>query len=87
MAMVIGTGCILCNACITECPNGGIRETPAGYVIDPLLCTECAGAFDRPQCEETCPIEGCIVHDPRTRETREELAARQARLTLARSAA
>jgi ferredoxin len=66
MAMLITGKCICCNACITECPNDGIRETPTIYVIDAGLCTECVGAFDRPQCEETCPIPGCIVHDPRT---------------------
>jgi ferredoxin len=87
MAMLIGKTCIRCNACITECPNGGIRETPTIYVIDAELCTECVGAFDRPQCEEICPIEGCIVPDPRTTESRAQMAARQARLSGIRGAA
>ncbi|HNJ74563.1 MAG TPA: hypothetical protein PL081_05855, partial [Pseudomonadales bacterium] len=33
------------------------------YEIDPALCTECVGHFDRPQCIEICPVD-CILTDP-----------------------
>jgi len=44
----------------------------AYYVIDALLCTECVGAEDEPQCMLVCPAD-CIVEDPDFRESKEEL--------------
>jgi len=37
-----------------------------------MLCTECVGHFDTPQCVEVCPVE-CIPKDPGHEETEEQL--------------
>ncbi|HSC29912.1 MAG TPA: YfhL family 4Fe-4S dicluster ferredoxin [Vicinamibacterales bacterium] len=64
MAMMINDECISCSACEPECPNTAISPGDTIFVIDPGLCTECAGAFDSPQCVTVCPVEGCVVKDP-----------------------
>lgn len=63
MALIITDECINCDVCEPECPNGAISQGEETYVIDPALCTECVGHFDRPQCGEVCPVE-CIHKDP-----------------------
>jgi len=40
-----------------------------------MLCTECVGHFDMPQCVEVCPVE-CIPKDPGQVETEEQLWAK-----------
>ncbi len=72
MALLITDECINCDVCEPECPNGAISQGPEVYVIDPNLCTECVGHFDRPQCKEVCPVD-CIVTNPDRVETREQL--------------
>jgi ferredoxin len=64
MAMKILENCIDCGACIEECPNQAISTGDTIHVIDPERCSECAGAFDTPQCQDRCPIDECIVPDP-----------------------
>jgi ferredoxin len=54
--------CIQCDACRKECPNGGIYEIEAVYIIDPRLCRECSGFEGRTFCEEACPV-GAIESD------------------------
>lgn len=61
MAMVILEECISCGACEPECPNTAIAAGDSIYVIDPVLCQECEGTHDAPQCVTVCPVEGCIV--------------------------
>jgi ferredoxin len=80
MAMKILEECINCGACEPECPNEAISQGESIYVIAAEKCTECVGAYDAPQCVAVCPLDGCIVPDPDHQETREELAARYARL-------
>jgi ferredoxin len=63
MALIITDECINCDVCEPECPNGAISQGEEIYIIDPALCTECVGHFDRPQCVEVCPVE-CIHKDP-----------------------
>jgi ferredoxin len=48
---------------------------PEIYVIDPRKCTECVGHFDKPQCQEVCPVD-CIPLDPEHVESREQLLAK-----------
>jgi ferredoxin len=72
MALRITDQCINCDVCEPECPNGAISMGPEIYVIDPRKCTECVGHFDRPQCQEVCPVD-CIPLDPDHVETREVL--------------
>jgi len=80
MAMKILEECINCGACEAECPNEAISQGDPVYVIDFEKCTECVGAYDKPQCVEVCPLDGCIVADPEHQESKEALAARYARL-------
>ena len=77
--------CINCDVCEPECPNGAIREGEEYYLIDPDLCTECVGHFDRPQCQEVCPVE-CIVTNPDRVEDREALERKYRRLLTAGAA-
>ncbi len=30
------------------------------YEVDPVLCTECLGYYDKPTCIEVCPID-CVT--------------------------
>ncbi len=72
MALLITDDCINCDVCEPECPNGAISEGPEIYQIEPRLCTECVGHYDRPQCVRVCPVE-CIIPDPDHREDEAEL--------------
>ena len=82
MALKITDQCINCDVCEPECPNGAIFMGAEIYVIDPAKCTECVGHFDKPQCQEVCPVD-CIPLDPAHAESREELEAKYRELTLA----
>jgi ferredoxin len=70
--------CIQCDACVTECPNDGITAGDDGYVIDPRLCTECAGMFAESRCVTVCPVDA--VEDAYPREEAEVLISRAADL-------
>jgi len=72
MSLIITDVCINCDVCEPECPNDAISEGPEIYIIDPLLCTECVGHFDTPQCVEVCPVD-CIPMDVNNVESKEEL--------------
>ena len=86
MALIITDECINCDVCEPECPNGAISMGPEIYVIDPKKCTECVGHFDKPQCQEVCPVD-CIPLDAEHEESREALQAKYQGLMLAKSAA
>ena len=72
MALMITDECINCDVCEPECPNTAISQGPEIYVIDALLCTECVGHFDTPQCVEVCPVD-CIPVNPEQVETNAQL--------------
>ncbi len=72
MALIITDACINCDVCEPECPNGAISQGAEIYVIDPAKCTECVGHFDKPQCQEVCPVD-CIPVDPDRVETQQQL--------------
>ena len=80
MSLKITDACINCDVCEPECPNHAISQGPEIYVIDPALCTECVGHFDKPQCQQVCPVD-CIPLDPEHEETQEELMAKYLSLT------
>ncbi len=65
MALTILSDCINCSICEPECPNLAISYDTKKkiYVIDPDLCTECVGFYDKPTCDAVCPIN-CIEKDP-----------------------
>lgn len=75
MALYITDECISCDICEPECPNKAITAGDEIYIIDPDLCTECVGHYDKPQCMEVCPVE-CIHKDPKREETQEQLYAK-----------
>ena len=75
MALKITDQCINCDVCEPECPNQAISMGVEFYVIDPARCTECVGHFDKPQCQEVCPVD-CIPLDPEHLETREQLTSK-----------
>ncbi|MEO1094379.1 MAG: helix-turn-helix domain-containing protein [Cyanobacteria bacterium J06638_28] len=58
MVYTIKDGCIACDSCRPECPNGAIKpETTQarGYWIDPTLCDGCRD-LESPRCVEVCDI-------------------------------
>ena len=59
--------------CEPECPNDAIRMGAEIYEINPDLCTECKGHYDKPTCVSVCPITNCIKTDPKRIESDEEL--------------
>ncbi len=80
MALLITSDCINCDVCEPVCPNQAIFMGPVIYEINPNLCTECVGHFDKPQCVAVCPV-ACIPKDPAHNETDEELRAKYTKLT------
>jgi ferredoxin len=79
MALTITDECINCDVCEPECPNDAIYQGELIYEINPDLCTECVGHFDKPQCQQVCPVD-CIPLDPLHQESKEELLAKYHRL-------
>ncbi len=80
MALMITDECINCDVCEPECPNDAISQGETVYVIDPGKCTECVGHYDRPQCQEVCPVD-CIPVNPQQVESREQLQRKYQFLT------
>ena len=79
MALMITEVCINCDVCEPECPNAAIFQGEEIYEIDPVLCTECVGHFDTPQCVEVCPVD-CIPINPEHIESNEQLQQKYAQL-------
>jgi len=79
MALMITDVCINCDVCEPECPNAAIFQGEEIYEIDPVLCTECVGHFDTPQCVEVCPVD-CIPINPEHIESNEQLQQKYAQL-------
>src|SRR3974390_378834 len=75
MALMITEACTACDACEPVCPNKAISAGNPIYVIDPMKCTECAGAEDEPQCKLVCPAER-IVLNPQLTERNDDLLAK-----------
>jgi len=86
MALRITDQCINCDVCEPVCPNGAISMGEEIYVIDASRCTECVGHFDKPQCQEVCPVD-CIPPDPDRPESRETLLEKFRRLEREKAAA
>lgn len=80
MALLIDDSCINCDMCEPECPNQAITMGEEIYEIDPDLCTECVGHYDKPTCVSVCPID-CIDPDPEHVESQDELLVKYAILT------
>ena len=80
MSLIITDECINCDVCEPECPNEAIYQGEEIYEIDPDLCTQCVGHFDKPQCQIVCPVE-CIPLDPARQESQHELMHKYELLT------
>ena len=80
MALKITEECINCDVCEPVCPNEAIYFGTDIYVIDPLLCTECVGHHDEPQCLALCPVAS-IEKDSACPEKNSELMLKYHRLT------
>jgi ferredoxin len=72
MALKITKECINCDVCEPVCPNQAIYFATEIYAINPMLCTECVGHHDQPQCLMLCPVES-IEKDPEQQETPPQL--------------
>ena len=57
MAHKITDECILCGACLPECPDDAISEGDPVYTIDPDKCSDCG------TCAEICPTDACVPVD------------------------
>jgi ferredoxin len=79
MALIITDECINCDVCEPECPNDAIFQGELIYEIHPDRCTECVGHFDKPQCQQVCPVD-CIPLDPNHKESQADLLAKYQRL-------
>lgn len=62
MALMITDKCTACGACLGVCPNDAIITGYPVYVINPNLCTECAGYFIDSQCVNLCPFDAIVVN-------------------------
>lgn len=80
MSLMITDECINCDVCEPVCPNEAISQGVEIYEINPDLCTECVGHYDKPQCQQVCPID-CIPLDPDHRETPDALMEKYIRIT------
>jgi ferredoxin len=80
MALIIDDSCINCDMCEPECPNEAITMGEEVYEIDPALCTECVGHYDKPTCVSVCPID-CIDPDPEHIESQDALLIKYAAIT------
>ncbi|WP_134805363.1 YfhL family 4Fe-4S dicluster ferredoxin, partial [Vibrio cholerae] len=54
MALLITAKCTNCDMCEPECPNSAISMGDKIYEINPDLCTECKGHYDKPTCQSVC---------------------------------
>ena len=72
MAFFIDENCISCAACEPECPNAAIGEGESIFIINPVRCTDCVGAFPASRCADVCPVDACHP-DPKHLESKEEL--------------
>jgi DNA-binding transcriptional regulator YiaG/NAD-dependent dihydropyrimidine dehydrogenase PreA subunit len=57
MTYTIKDGCIVCDSCRPQCPNGAIKSNleDGAYWIDPTLCDGCRD-LEVPQCVEVCNV-------------------------------
>ena len=83
MALMITDECINCDVCEPECPNDAISQGAEIYEIDPERCTECVGHYDKPQCQQVCPIN-CIPFNPEYVESKDQLQLKYAALMAAK---
>ncbi len=77
MPYIITEECIVCNACVDDCPTEAISEGDDIFLIDQDKCIECVEESDEAQCVEVCPIDDCIILDPNNKMSKDDLIARR----------
>jgi ferredoxin len=61
---IIASECTACGECAATCPSDAIVEKRGYYSINAVICTECDGVAELPQCLDGCPVgEDCIVYN------------------------
>ena|SRR5437764_1497071 len=63
MSVTITEACIMCGACVWECPTETISPGDPRPVVNQNACTECYGFFGESQCMVVCPV-GAVVGVP-----------------------
>lgn len=63
MSVAITEKCILCGACLWECPTEAISPGALRPVVKADRCTECYGFFGESQCVVVCPADA-ITTEP-----------------------
>jgi ferredoxin len=46
--------CIVCGACLVECPEQAITEGEDRFIVNPEKCSDCG------TCAEVCPVGACV---------------------------
>ncbi|MGF1458095.1 MAG: hypothetical protein ACFBSG_03625 [Leptolyngbyaceae cyanobacterium] len=67
MPYTIKDGCVACDVCEPQCPNGAIKpreEAVEGYWIDPTLCDGCQG-LEVPRCVAVCNVGSPTLLQPK----------------------
>jgi len=66
MAYKIQNGCIECDLCRPQCPQGAIKpkEDGNGFWIDPTLCDNCPDV-EIPRCIDTCSVGALTLLKPK----------------------
>ena len=54
MAYTITSLCNQCNDCLPLCPTGAIKQDGEKLWIDPMLCNNCEGFYEKPLCASIC---------------------------------
>ncbi len=49
--------CIVCGACMSECPEQAIIEGTDSFSINPDKCSDCG------TCAEVCPVGACLPEE------------------------
>jgi Pyruvate/2-oxoacid:ferredoxin oxidoreductase delta subunit len=57
MAHTITNRCTQCGDCVPQCPQDAIKLEEGAFWIDPMLCNDCKGHAEAPQCVSVCPID------------------------------
>lgn len=65
MAYKIPNACMACDSCRPQCPTGAIEVDNGQFWIDSVLCNDCEGYYEQPQCLNSCPVDLPIPSQPK----------------------
>ncbi|MDR3610471.1 MAG: 4Fe-4S binding protein [Ignavibacteriaceae bacterium] len=61
--VTITDDCIVCDACITECPLGAITNENGKVIVETTKCvlwTCCANVINNAPCVSVCPVSAIV---------------------------